>query len=314
MSLFHRKKTESPANCKQCRASVASCIINRHPAYRTGTTTTGGGTMGTTTVPCRVWATTHPLVESRMIIHAYKRIIFTSGFLALGMPCGNCSFQYSCGYWSLDSHVKMRKCMNFVAAIAYCIEPTINIRIFSTKRTIYWRHISSSTGIMKDIKTIAFGTVIFTALIVMSAPRAVMAQLPVPPPPTPPATVPAPPQPPATVPAPPPAPAVRVEVPAPAVTVDIGVPDVYVWDGYEYVGVIGAQYYYLGPGDVWLALDPDHLARWHDWEKDHGDWRDHTIRNERYRRDAQGHDHPWHNDHDQDKSPPDSGHDKDHGH
>jgi hypothetical protein len=81
--------------------------------------------------------------------------------------------------------------------------------------------------------------------------------------------------------------------------VNIGVPDSYTWDGSEYVGVIGDQYYYLGPDHVWLPLNSDRLMRFHAWEKDHHDWRDHAIQNMKYRRDAQGHDHPWHdhNDH-----------------
>ncbi|MGA2243738.1 MAG: hypothetical protein ABSH48_01965 [Verrucomicrobiota bacterium] len=85
--------------------------------------------------------------------------------------------------------------------------------------------------------------------------------------------------------------------PAPGITVNIGVPDTYAWDGYEYVGVIGDQYYYLGPGNVWLPMGADRLAHFHSWEKAHLDWRTHAIRNERYRLDAQGHAHPWH-DHD----------------
>lgn len=83
-------------------------------------------------------------------------------------------------------------------------------------------------------------------------------------------------------------------VPAPGVTVTMGVPDTYVWDGYEYVGLVGNQYYYLGAGDVWLPLAADRLVRFHDWERAHHDWRDHAIRNQLYRHDAQGHEHPWH--------------------
>ena len=98
----------------------------------------------------------------------------------------------------------------------------------------------------------------------------------------------------------PPPPAVTVEVPAPAVTVQIGVPDYYVWDGYEYVGVVGDQYYYLGLGHVWMVCDPVRLARWHDWETIHADWRIHATVNRHYRRDAGGHDHPWHADQDRD--------------
>jgi hypothetical protein len=110
-------------------------------------------------------------------------------------------------------------------------------------------------------------------------------------------------------------PAPVVTVPAPAVTVDVGVPDTYVWDGVEYVGVIGGQYYYLGSGNVWLAFDADRAARFHDWERVHADWRDHAIRNELYRHDAHGHDVPRH-DVIQHDAPPshDDNHDKDHDH
>ena len=83
------------------------------------------------------------------------------------------------------------------------------------------------------------------------------------------------------------APAVVVSSPAP-VTVT-AVPDSYVWDGYEYVGLVGSQYYYLGPGNVWLSLDAPRLARFHGWEKVNAGWRDHAIRNENYRHDAHGH-------------------------
>lgn len=68
----------------------------------------------------------------------------------------------------------------------------------------------------------------------------------------------------------------------PAVTAT-PVPDEYVWDGNEYVGVIGDQYYYLGPGDVWMPMDPDRLHRFNGWERDHADWRSHETHNVRYR-------------------------------
>ena len=84
-----------------------------------------------------------------------------------------------------------------------------------------------------------------------------------------------------------PAPSVTVQVPAPAVTVEVA-PDFYVWDGVEFVGVIGTQYYYLGPGNVWIVCDPVRIERFHGWEKGHADWRDHAIHNELYR--AHGHD------------------------
>ena len=102
-----------------------------------------------------------------------------------------------------------------------------------------------------------------------------------------------------------PAPVVTVQTPAVAVTVG-PVPDTYVWDGYEYVGMVGAQYYYLGPGNVWMVCDAPRLTRWHDWEKAHADWHDHAIRNVNYRRDAQGHEAPRHDE------PGHDGHDKDH--
>ena len=105
------------------------------------------------------------------------------------------------------------------------------------------------------------------------------------PPPPPPVVI----APPAVVVQPPPA----AVVPVPGVTVTVGVPDNYVWDGTEYVGWIGDQYYYLGPGNVWLEMGGDRLAHFRTWERDHADWHTHVIRNELYRRDAHGHDHPW---------------------
>ncbi len=94
----------------------------------------------------------------------------------------------------------------------------------------------------------------------------------------------------------PPPPVVTVQVPAPAVTVQIGVPDSYVWDGYEYVGLIGGQYFYLGADNRWIACDPVRLAHFQGWEKAHMDWRAHATANAKYRLDAQGHNHPWHKD------------------
>jgi hypothetical protein len=98
---------------------------------------------------------------------------------------------------------------------------------------------------------------------------------------------------------------VQIPVPAPVITVQPAVPETYAWDGQEYVGVVGTQYYYLGPSKVWLPLDAPHLKRFHDWEKVHADWRTHATRNQLYRRDAQGHDVPFHDDH---------SHDHDHDH
>lgn len=73
-----------------------------------------------------------------------------------------------------------------------------------------------------------------------------------------------------------------IVVTAPAVVAS-PVPDYYVWDGDEYVGVVGDQYYYLGPGDVWIVMDPPRMHRFEGWERGHGDWRAHATRNTRYR-------------------------------
>jgi hypothetical protein len=70
------------------------------------------------------------------------------------------------------------------------------------------------------------------------------------------------------------------------------VPDTYAWDGDEFVGVVGDQYFYLGPGDVWLVCEPFRLERFHGWERGHADWREHAIRNDRFRKDARGHVQP----------------------
>jgi hypothetical protein len=50
-------------------------------------------------------------------------------------------------------------------------------------------------------------------------------------------------------------------------------PESYVWDGYEYVGVRGGQYFYLNPGGVWLVADPVILDRFNGWARFHPDWR-----------------------------------------
>src|SRR3984885_14099734 len=114
----------------------------------------------------------------------------------------------------------------------------------------------------------------------------------VPPPPpvvfAPPPPVGVPPPPPPVVIAPPPPPVVIAPPPPEPVLV----PDDYVWDGYEYVGLVGDQYYYLGPGNVWLVCEPFRLERFHGWESGHPDWRVHTIRNDRFRTDRNGHVQP----------------------
>jgi hypothetical protein len=106
------------------------------------------------------------------------------------------------------------------------------------------------------------------------------------------------------VPAPPP-PVVVVSAPAPAPVVTVAVvPDTYVWDGTEYVGLVGDQYYYLGPGNVWMVMDAPRLARFHVWVGAHADWRTHAIVNEQYRYDAHHNYAPYkgdHHDHDMDQ-------------
>jgi hypothetical protein len=72
------------------------------------------------------------------------------------------------------------------------------------------------------------------------------------------------------------------------------VPETYVEVNGEYVGVVGDQYFYLGPGGVWLVCDAARLERFHGWEREHRDWREHAIRNDRFRRDAHGHEAPRH--------------------
>jgi hypothetical protein len=67
-----------------------------------------------------------------------------------------------------------------------------------------------------------------------------------------------------------------IQVATPAVQV---VPDGYVWDGFEYVSIVGGEYMYLGPGGVWLNCEPWRLERFHGWERNgHGDWRSHPER------------------------------------
>ena len=85
---------------------------------------------------------------------------------------------------------------------------------------------------------------------------------------------------------------VVVVAPPPVEVAPMMVPDSYAWDGYEYVGLVGDQYYYLGPGNVWLFCEPFRLDRFHGWERGHADWRDHAVRNDRYRTDRNGHVQP----------------------
>jgi len=75
------------------------------------------------------------------------------------------------------------------------------------------------------------------------------------------------------------------------------VPDSYVIVDGEYMGLVGDQYFYLGVGGVWLVADPIRVERFHGWERDHPDWREHdAIRNDRFRRDAHGREQPMRDD------------------
>jgi len=96
----------------------------------------------------------------------------------------------------------------------------------------------------------------------------------------------------------------RVEMGFPVITVapvvveaPVMVPENYTWDGVEYVGLVGDQYFYLGPGNVWLVAGPDRLAYFHGWERGHPDWRNRATRNDNFRRDAHGHEQPRRDDH-----------------
>jgi hypothetical protein len=84
---------------------------------------------------------------------------------------------------------------------------------------------------------------------------------------------------------------------APEPDVVVMVPDSYTWDGYEYVGFVGGGYVYLGPGNVWINCEPWRLDRFHGWERNHPDWRDHAVRNDRFRNDRNGHYQPMHDEH-----------------
>jgi hypothetical protein len=101
-----------------------------------------------------------------------------------------------------------------------------------------------------------------------------------------------------------PAPPAPVVVAAPAPTVIV--PDDYYYDGTEYVGVVGGQYYYLGSDNNWVVMDPVRLHRFNDWQRGHADWQTHAVHNDRYRGNIPAHAQPMHEDH----AP--AGHDYDH--
>lgn len=76
--------------------------------------------------------------------------------------------------------------------------------------------------------------------------------------------------------------------PPPAVEVAV-YPDSYWWDGYEYIGIVGGDYYYLGPGNVWITCEPFRVERFREWQRVHPDWHERATVNERYHSVGPGH-------------------------
>lgn len=62
----------------------------------------------------------------------------------------------------------------------------------------------------------------------------------------------------------------------------LAVPQTYVWDGFEFVGRVGSQYYYIGPNNTWMVLDGVRLRRFQRWQKADPNWQQRQIRNTRY--------------------------------
>ena len=71
--------------------------------------------------------------------------------------------------------------------------------------------------------------------------------------------------------------------PPPLYAVPSMVPETYFWDGFEYVGIVGSQCFYLGVGNVWLICEPFRIERFYGWQRNHPDWRYHGVHNDRYR-------------------------------
>lgn len=78
-------------------------------------------------------------------------------------------------------------------------------------------------------------------------------------------------------------PAATVVIPPPVVMTTTPVPETYVWDGAEYIGMVNGQYYYLGPGSVWIPMDSPRMNRFHAWQHSNPNWQAHVTRNTRYR-------------------------------
>ena len=60
------------------------------------------------------------------------------------------------------------------------------------------------------------------------------------------------------------------------------VPRRYVWDGFEFVGRGGNQYFYLGPNNVWTVMDDPRMRRFHEFQIANPNWQQQQIRNTRY--------------------------------
>ncbi len=65
--------------------------------------------------------------------------------------------------------------------------------------------------------------------------------------------------------------------PPPNVAVVGFLPDYCFWDGYEYIGWVGTDYYYWSPRHVWVISDPVRVQRANVWMKAHPEWASHVA-------------------------------------
>lgn len=70
---------------------------------------------------------------------------------------------------------------------------------------------------------------------------------------------------------------------APGQVSSMQVPPSYVWDGRQFVGAVGNQFYYLGPGNVWIPMDRTRMNNFRAWERANPHWRSWATPNVRYR-------------------------------
>ena len=71
--------------------------------------------------------------------------------------------------------------------------------------------------------------------------------------------------------------------PASGQVASMQVPSSYVWDGRQFVGAVGNQFYYLGPGNVWVPMDRARMNNFRAWERANPHWRSWATPNVRYR-------------------------------